>query len=53
MMSAVRIVRAHTLPQANASTRVLEKCGFAHAGAIDDPEDGWVWRWDLPRPSRS
>jgi len=49
----VSIVRAHTLPEPNASTRVLEKCGFAHSGAIDDPEDGLVWRWDLPRRSQS
>lgn len=24
----VRIIRAHTLPEVNASTNVLEKCGF-------------------------
>lgn len=43
----VRTVRAHTLPQANASTRVLTKCGFRHVGEVTDPEDGLVWRWEL------
>ena len=43
---AVRLVRAHTLPERNASTRVLEKCGFAFAGEVVDPEDGPVWRWE-------
>jgi len=42
----VRSVRAHTLPEANASTRVLTKCGFRHVGEVIDPEDGLVWRWE-------
>lgn len=42
----VRVVRAHTLPQTNASTRVLTKCGFQHIGEVVDPEDGLVWRWE-------
>ena len=42
----VRLVRAHTLPEANASTRVLRKCGFVHIGEVIDPEDGPVWRWE-------
>ncbi len=42
----VRVVRAHTLPQPNASTRVLTKCGFERVGEIVDPEDGPVWRWE-------
>lgn len=42
----VRVVRAHTLPEANASTRVLTKCGFRHIGEVIDPEDGLVWRWE-------
>ncbi len=42
----VRTIRAHTLPQANASTRVLTKCGFVHIGPVVDPEDGPVWRWE-------
>jgi RimJ/RimL family protein N-acetyltransferase len=43
---SVRTVRAHTLPTANASTRVLAKCGFRHIGEVMDPEDGLVWRWE-------
>jgi RimJ/RimL family protein N-acetyltransferase len=43
----VRCVRAHTLPTRNASTRVLEKCGFGFQGEVEDPEDGPVWRWEL------
>lgn len=42
----VRLVRAHTLPMPNASTRVLAKCGFQHIGDVVDPEDGLVWRWE-------
>ena len=42
----VAIVRAHTLPQANASTRVLTKCGFQRIGEVLDPDDGLVWRWE-------
>ena len=44
--SRVRRVRAHTLPTPNASTRVLEKCGFEYTGEVVDPEDGLVWRWE-------
>jgi len=43
----VRLVRAHTLPEANASTRVLTKCGFRHIGEVIEPEDGVVWRWEI------
>jgi len=42
----VRLVRAHTLPVANASTRVLLKCGFHCLGTVVDPDDGPVWRWE-------
>lgn len=45
----VRVLRAHTLPQPNASTRVLTKCGFRHIGEVIDPEDGLVWRWEKHR----
>jgi GNAT superfamily N-acetyltransferase len=41
-----RTVRAHTLPERNASVRILEKLGFAHLGQVVDPEDGPVWRWE-------
>jgi RimJ/RimL family protein N-acetyltransferase len=43
----VREVRAHTLTEENASTRVLAKCGFRRVGEILDPDDGIVWRWEL------
>lgn len=42
----VRRIRAHTLPEANASTRVLAKCGFERIGEVVDPEDGLIWRWE-------
>jgi RimJ/RimL family protein N-acetyltransferase len=42
----VRIARAHTLAEKNASTRVLGKCGFEFMGEVVDPEDGPVWRWE-------
>ena len=46
----VRLLRAHTLPDANASTRVLRKCGFIHIGGVVDPDDGPVWRWERSAP---
>jgi RimJ/RimL family protein N-acetyltransferase len=42
----VRVVRAHTLAEVNASTRVLTKCGFQRIGEVNDPDDGLVWRWE-------
>ena len=42
----VTTVFAHTLPEPNASTRVLTKCGFQKTGDVIDPEDGPVWRWE-------
>ncbi len=44
-----RRVLAHTLPERNASGRVLEKAGFQCAGEVIDPEDGRVWRWERTR----
>jgi [ribosomal protein S5]-alanine N-acetyltransferase len=42
-------VIAHTLPERNASNRVLQKVGFSYDGA--DREDGeLVWRYALTRP---
>jgi RimJ/RimL family protein N-acetyltransferase len=37
---------AHTLPAENASNKALRRNGFAFAGAVEDPEDGLVWRWE-------
>jgi RimJ/RimL family protein N-acetyltransferase len=45
----VRSVIAHTLPEKNASTRVLERVGLEHEGTVHDPDDGEVWRWSLTR----
>ncbi len=44
--SRVHLARAHTLPEENASTHVLKKCGFEFIGTVVDPEDGTVWRWE-------
>jgi RimJ/RimL family protein N-acetyltransferase len=38
-------IKAQTLPQANASTHILEKLGFYLVGAVMHPEDGEVWEW--------
>ena len=43
----VRLVRAHTFEETNASARVLAKCHFRPAGQVVDPEDGLVWRWEI------
>jgi RimJ/RimL family protein N-acetyltransferase len=45
---SVKLVRAHTLPSPNASTKVLAKCGFKFVGEVIEPDDGLVWRWELP-----
>ena len=45
----VRKICAHTLPERNASTRVLEKCGLRFVGEVIDVEDGRVWRWETRR----
>jgi RimJ/RimL family protein N-acetyltransferase len=42
----VRLVCAHTFAAANASARVLTKCGFQAVGEVIDPEDGLVCRWE-------
>ncbi len=44
-LGSVTEVVAHTLPEANASTRILDRIGFACVGTVVDPEDGPVWRW--------
>jgi len=47
--ASVQTVCAHTLPEANASTRVLIKCGFTKVGEAMDPDAGPVWRWEIQR----
>jgi len=39
-------VIAHTLPDGAASQAVLKKNGFIKTDEYEDPEDGWVWRWE-------
>lgn len=34
------------LPETNASTHVLNTCGFEFMDRVVDPEDGTVWRWE-------
>jgi [ribosomal protein S5]-alanine N-acetyltransferase len=46
----VAIARAHTLPDRNASTRVLEKCGFRFVEEFTHPTDGVIWRWEKQLP---
>jgi RimJ/RimL family protein N-acetyltransferase len=41
------VVAAQTLPERNASHRVLEKLGFRHVDTFEQPEDGMVWKWQL------
>ena len=45
----VRVVRAHSKPENEASARVLVKCGFGRVGEVIDPEDGPVLRWERVR----
>ena len=47
----VTTVIAHTLPERNASNRVLEKLGFEFDAELE--RDGQaVWRFSAPRPAR-
>jgi RimJ/RimL family protein N-acetyltransferase len=39
------VICAQTLPEKNASHRVLEKAGFRAGSIIDHPEDGPVLEW--------
>jgi [ribosomal protein S5]-alanine N-acetyltransferase len=44
----VRLVCAHTLPEMNASSRILLRHGFTRAGTAHDDDAGLVWRWERP-----
>ena len=46
----VQTVIAHTLPEPNASVRVLEKTGFRRDGEMPDDDVGTAWRFRLDRP---
>ena len=45
LSGAVRRLIAHTLPESNASTRILQRLGFARDGEAQDEDVGTVWRW--------
>ena len=38
---------AQTLPEDNASNKILKKLDFIYSGEVDHPEDGRVWEWKL------
>lgn len=40
-------ITAQTLPEPNASNKVLKKLGFAFSDEVEHPEDGRVWEWKL------
>jgi len=50
--TTIRAVDAHTLGQANPSTRVLEKSRFRRIAEFDDPNDGPIWQWRRERAAR-
>ena len=41
------IIIAHTLPEINASVKVLKKNGFIYKNKIIDDEDGEIFEWIL------
>ena len=47
----VKAVLAHTHPDWNASSRVLDHCGFQRVGVVEDLDLGSVWRWEKSRLS--
>ncbi len=40
------VITAKTLPETNASTRILTRLGFVRAGVVQDDDigDAWLWR---------
>ncbi len=46
--AGLQVVVAHTLPRESPSTSVLKHCGFRQVGESIDPDEGEVWRWELP-----
>jgi [ribosomal protein S5]-alanine N-acetyltransferase len=44
------ILKAFTLPQENASTRILSRLGFAKIGVAHDADAGEVWEWRTAAP---
>ena len=49
----VKGVLAHTLPERNASNRLLENAGFLHAGTVEvsEEDEETAWRFILGRPA--
>jgi RimJ/RimL family protein N-acetyltransferase len=45
----IKMVDAHTLPERNASAKVLEKVGMKYVAQVDDPDVGKIWHWRLRR----
>ena len=43
----VKDIIAHTLAYENPSVCVLKKLGFQFVEALNDPDDGDIWRWIL------
>ncbi len=39
------LVTAQTLPEENASTKLLKRLNFQMIGAVEHPDDGTVWEW--------
>ncbi len=51
--NAALVVLAQTLPEENAAAAILKKLRFRLFGAVEHPEDGVVWEWELPAGSPS
>src|SRR5690606_22900475 len=45
-------ITAQTLPELNASTKILTKLGFQRDGTAIDDEVGEVWAWRFNAPSQ-
>lgn len=41
------LITAKTAPENNASTTILERCGFVFTGIVQDHEIGDAWEWRL------
>jgi RimJ/RimL family protein N-acetyltransferase len=46
--NGARLVFAYTAAEHTASTSVLKKLGFEFVSPVQHPEDGFIWRWELP-----
>ena len=49
VFETVKVVKAHTLAEINASTKVLLKLGFEKTDEIHNTENGTIWKWELKR----